>query len=428
MNAVVPTTPRAFSEPGVVAGAAPQALVPTTFEGVFRMAQVIAVSGMAPKGMDTPEACTVAIMNGLEIGLTPMQAVQSIAVVNGRPTVWGDAAKALCLGSPMCEDIIETISGTGDNMVARCEARRKGKSPSVGEFSVAKAKKASLWGKSGPWTQYPERMLQLRARAFALRDAFPDVLRGVAIREELEDVAEFRDVTPPAPPAPPAAQISGVAKSAVVDVKPEVEDGAVTSATVTNAGPVNQSSGSVNQSGDSVNQTATAAAETIEDANVVDPDAVIADLIDMLSRCKTAEEVETGYDTIDAEATLAHFEKADYVARARQIKKQHLERVSASTAKAAPPTPPPAAEKTSSALDDDGPPVPPLSEPELSTPEAYASYAKNVVGGWYDSAKIKAWWIDTKTVRTKLDLSMEMRKELQDYLEARMKAADAAAR
>jgi hypothetical protein len=408
MNAIVTSqAPRAFSEPGVVAGAAPQALVPTTFEGVFRMAQVIAASGMAPKGMDTPEACTVAIMNGLEIGLTPMQAVQSIAIVNGRPTVWGDAAKALCLGSPMCEDIVETITGTGDNMVARCEAKRKGKSPSVGEFSVAKAKKANLWGKSGPWQQYPERMLQLRARAFALRDAFPDVLRGVAIREEMEDVVDARDVTPPAPPAPPSPP---KIKGPVIDAKGEPEHPAEKVAEVQAAAPP--------------------AAEQPEESLIeigYDPDTVIADLIDMLSRCETVEEVEVGYDTFDAEAALAHFEQADYVARARQIKKQHLDRVEAAAAKSAPPKPP-EAEKKANSLDDDSPPVPPATEPDLSTLEAYNSYARNVVGGWYDPVKISQWWTETRAVRAQLDMSMEMRKSLQDYLENRMKAAESAAR
>lgn len=409
MNAIVTSqAPRAFSEPGVVAGAAPQALVPTTFEGVFRMAQVIAASGMAPKGMDTPEACTVAIMNGLEIGLTPMQAVQSIAIVNGRPTVWGDAAKALCLGSPMCEDIVETITGTGDNMVARCEAKRKGKSPSVGEFSVAKAKKANLWGKSGPWQQYPERMLQLRARAFALRDAFPDVLRGVAIREEMEDVVDARDVTPPAPPSPPKI------KGPVIDAKAKVEDGVVT---LTNAG-------SVNQGGDSANQTATATAETIEatqaaqpEGRQIDPDKTIDMLSDWLSADKTAVDIEESYGSLDIEATLSSFD--GYVERAREIKKQHLERVEAAAAKSAPPKPP-EAEKKASALDDDG--------PDLSTLEAYNSYARNVVGGWYESARIKAWWSETRAIRTNLEMSMDMRRSLQDYLENRMTAADAAAR
>lgn len=64
--------------------------------------------------------------------------------------------------------------------------------PDTGEtiarsFSVSDAKKAGLWNKQGPWQQYPKRMLQMRARAWALRDGCADMLRGFQVREEVED-------------------------------------------------------------------------------------------------------------------------------------------------------------------------------------------------------------------------------------------------
>jgi hypothetical protein len=65
--------------------------------------------------------------------------------------------------------------------------KRKGEPDVHSSFSVSDAKRAGLWGKQGPWSQYPKRMLQLRARAFALRDAFPDALRGLASAEEEQD-------------------------------------------------------------------------------------------------------------------------------------------------------------------------------------------------------------------------------------------------
>jgi hypothetical protein len=92
------------------------------------------------------------------------------------------------MASAVCESVTETIDGEGDNMVATCSAKRRGyERPTVVRFSVADAKKAGLWGKTGPWTQYPRRMLQLRARGFALRDAFPDVLKGLVTAEEAHD-------------------------------------------------------------------------------------------------------------------------------------------------------------------------------------------------------------------------------------------------
>lgn len=190
VTVAAPEPPR----PALRAGGGVGAIVPQDAEQAWRMAQMIAKSGLAPKDMRQPEQIVTAIFHGLEIGLKPMQAVQSIAVVNGRPTVWGDAALGLVEGSGLLADFAETIEGDGEAMLARCVAHRVGRAtPIERTFSVADAKKAGLWGKTGPWTQYPKRMLQLRARAFALRDGFADVLKGLQITEEARDF-----VMPPA--------------------------------------------------------------------------------------------------------------------------------------------------------------------------------------------------------------------------------------
>lgn len=163
---------------------------PSTFAELLKFADIISRTDMVPKDYrDKPGNIVVAVQWGREIGLAPMQALQNISSVNGRPAVWGDAALALCLNSPTCESVDETLEGEGDAMEARCEAKRRGHAkPKVGTFSVADAKKANLWGKAGPWQQYPKRMLQQRARGFALRDAFPDVLRGLVTVEEAQDI------------------------------------------------------------------------------------------------------------------------------------------------------------------------------------------------------------------------------------------------
>ena len=197
--------------PALQAGGSVKAIVPQDFDGAWRIATAVTKAGMAPKGLETPEKAMVAIMHGMEVGLTPMAALQSIAVVNGRPTIWGDGALGLVQGSGLMEAHKEWFEGTGDTRKAYCTVKRKG-DPEIktGEFSVADAKKASLWGKSGPWSQYPDRMLKMRARGFALRDGFSDVLRGLGIAEEVQDIQPMRDVTPPKPPAPPAPPSSFV--------------------------------------------------------------------------------------------------------------------------------------------------------------------------------------------------------------------------
>jgi hypothetical protein len=170
-----------------------------TFDDAIRFAQMVAKSEFAPKDFrGKPESCMLAIQHGSEIGLSPMQSLQNIACINGRPAIWGDAALAIVQASAVCEFVYEEVTGEGDAMAAVCQAKRRGYAkPTTATFTVADAKRAGLWGKTGPWTQYPKRMLQLRARGFALRDAFPDVLKGLVTAEEAQDYP-----TTPATPEP----------------------------------------------------------------------------------------------------------------------------------------------------------------------------------------------------------------------------------
>jgi hypothetical protein len=181
-----------------------------SFDDAFRFSKIVASSEFAPKDFrGKPESCMLAIQHGSEVGLSPMQSLQSIAVINGRPTIWGDAALALVQASPVCEFVYETVEGDGEGMAAVCQAKRRGYSkPTTVTFTVADAKKAGLWGKQGPWQQYPRRMLQLRARGFALRDAFPDVLRGLVTAEEAQDYTAGEPIVtqPEAVHAKPAEQ------------------------------------------------------------------------------------------------------------------------------------------------------------------------------------------------------------------------------
>jgi hypothetical protein len=187
----------------------PRGLALQTISEAMTFGKMLAGSSFVPKDFrGKPEDCVLAVQHGAELGLGPMQSVQSIAVINGRPSIWGDAAIALVKGSAVCEYISERIEGEGDSMTAICEAKRRSDpTATVSTFSVADAKKAGLWGKAGPWQQYPKRMLQLRARGFALRDAFPDILRGLVTAEEAQDYPKpepenVRVYQPPKEPEP----------------------------------------------------------------------------------------------------------------------------------------------------------------------------------------------------------------------------------
>jgi hypothetical protein len=182
-----------------------QGFAPANITEAIKFSEMLSKSQMVPKQYQgKPEDILVAVQWGYEVGLAPMQALQNIAVINGKPSVYGDAAMALVLASPVCEGIEETIEGEGtENPVAVCVAKRRGRSPVVAKFSVSDAKRAGLWGKQGPWTAYPKRMLAMRARGFALRDAFADVLKGLITAEEAQDYPSDR----------PAAKVTPISKN-----------------------------------------------------------------------------------------------------------------------------------------------------------------------------------------------------------------------
>lgn len=211
MTATVATIPPQATEARTTTQRAPLAtLMPTSLAEAMEFAGVMSKSSIVPKDYQgNPGNILVAVQWGAEIGLAPLQAMQSIAVINGRPSIWGDAMLALVRGSGLLEYIREEPTDEG----CTCTLKRSGDQHEVERiFTVDDAKKAGLWGKQGPWQQHPKRMMQMRARAFALRDTFPDVLRGVHIGEDAQDLPTERhmgaadEVKPDAPRLPPASR------------------------------------------------------------------------------------------------------------------------------------------------------------------------------------------------------------------------------
>lgn len=237
MNQVIPITEASSLPPktgALAVGGLARPIIPQNIDDAYRLAGMIHVSGMAPTSFKTKEAITVALMHGLEVGLPPMMALQSIAVINGRPTLWGDGALALVRATGLLEAFDEWIDGAGDNMIAYCKIKRRGEQPITHSFSVADARKAGLWNKAGPWQQYPRRMIAMRPRSWCLRDTFADVLKGLRIAEELMDTpVEVKDISPPSPPAvpltpppaPPAAPLIDASNAAPdsLEASPQAE-------------------------------------------------------------------------------------------------------------------------------------------------------------------------------------------------------------
>jgi len=175
---------------------------PANFSELWNFAQLISKTEMVPpQYRNKPGEVLAAVQLGHEVGLPPMQSLQSIAVINGKPTLWGDGALAVVRSHPMCESMVEL--DPNDAMVAgygECAIKRRDQAePIIRRFTIQQAESAGLIkrsGSEGPWAKYRGRMLQMRARAWAMRDAIPEALKGIAIREEQLDQLPSR---PPAP-------------------------------------------------------------------------------------------------------------------------------------------------------------------------------------------------------------------------------------
>ncbi len=244
-----------------------QAIMPQTLDDVARLAKLAVLAGLVvvPKKRrrnddeeDAADAldeegkltavATMVILQGLEVNLAPMQSLQTIALINGRPLIWGDAVPALLwrAGFKIDEWFVGDETKPDDGFVAHCRVTRPDGSIIERLFSVADAKRAKLWDarekvtrykKGGretytidndaPWFRFWKRMLQMRARGFACKDGASDVLRGLYIREEYED-NEIVDVTPVSAlsAAPTAAASTDVPDIPPDDPEPDRADDA----------------------------------------------------------------------------------------------------------------------------------------------------------------------------------------------------------
>lgn len=204
---------------------------PVNLNEAMQLADMISRSQLAPKNFQgKAEDTLVAMMMGNEIGLNPLQAIQNIAVINGRPSIWGDALLALVQNHPKFKSIEESFNE--ETMTASCTITREGGKPHTETFSRNDAIKARLWDErenvtkgnytnpnQSAWYKYPKRMLAMRARGFALRNQFADALLGLITREEAQDLNDYDGALTSMPSADkPAIKIVEDAK--IVDSLP----------------------------------------------------------------------------------------------------------------------------------------------------------------------------------------------------------------
>lgn len=179
-------------------------LQPATLGQLQEFAKTFAVSQLLPKHLrDKPADVAITVLYGRELGLTPMQAIQGIHVIEGKPSLSAAMAVALVKRSPLCE-FFELVESSAK--IATYETQRKGaRSPSRMSFTIEEAQAAGLYPGKDNWKKYPAAMLRSRAALSLARDVYPDVVANIISEDEADDL---RGTPPSAFVAPPPAAVA----------------------------------------------------------------------------------------------------------------------------------------------------------------------------------------------------------------------------
>ena len=178
-------------------------LVAGNFEEAMKIANMLAGSKLVPQQYQGhPEDVLIACSWGESLGLKPLSALNAIAVVNGRPQLFGDALKALIMKHGTIEENWDNEQG-----VWTMTAHRKGfpdvtwsygYNDAIAAGHVSYNPQSNTFGlgarKSEAWVKYTKRMCQLKCRNFVIRDAFPDVIQGIDIEGSDDDAMPISEV------------------------------------------------------------------------------------------------------------------------------------------------------------------------------------------------------------------------------------------
>lgn len=149
-------------------------------------ADILIKSGFLPTTVRTPEQAIAIMMMSEAIGVMPIIGLQSINVIQGKPTVSPQLMLALINRSGQLEDLQILDDGLGCSVVMK----RVGRSAYTAHFDMDDAKKMGLAGKDN-WNKQPATMRQWRAVSAACRVVFPDIIMGMYLTEELDPDKPF---------------------------------------------------------------------------------------------------------------------------------------------------------------------------------------------------------------------------------------------
>lgn len=167
------------------------------WQALREQAQTLIKSGFLPTAVKTPEQCLAIFLTGRELGIGPMQAIRSIHIIEGKPTL--SAGLLLALAYQRVPGFKAEV--TGDAAAAVGDFSRPGQKVYRSEFTMEDAKRAGLTGKQN-WAKYPAQMLRARVVADGVRMVAPEVAMGLYTPDELGAIETIDAVTVEPEPQP----------------------------------------------------------------------------------------------------------------------------------------------------------------------------------------------------------------------------------
>jgi hypothetical protein len=167
-------------------------------------ADTLVKSGFLPTAINTWQKATAMIMYGKELGMGPMESIQSIDVIQGKPTQKPQSMKAM-VHKKLPGAVFRVVKS--DDKSCEIEAARPGDTVTKFIFTIEDAARLGLTNKDN-WKKQPKVMLQWRCIGHVARTVFPDCLSGVSytpeeMGAEVDDEHNIIEVKPePKTPTP----------------------------------------------------------------------------------------------------------------------------------------------------------------------------------------------------------------------------------
>lgn len=159
-------------------------ITPTPSENEYLImrsqAESLVKSGFLPSAIKTPEQALAIILTGRELGIPAMAALNTINVIQGKPTISPQLMLALIKRSNQLEDI--RIDQTKSSVTVTM--KRKGNTAHSETFGTAEAMAMGLSGKDN-YKKQPQVMFKWRALSACSRVVFPDIILGLYTHEEM---------------------------------------------------------------------------------------------------------------------------------------------------------------------------------------------------------------------------------------------------